>query len=240
MQQFKIKPGGFEEIRKATLVKTIPIALIAVGIGFAISHFNSNGATSGADTLIFVIPIMLGALSVGLYSGIKRQKQIFESYTLTVDTDAITREQYNTPPITIVKSEIMEINKNPNGSFTIKGNSMLNMIGVPAQIDNYETLERSLGEMKPVSDKSKVSFLQRFRLLLVVLPLGLMAAVYLSGNKLVVGLSGTILLALLGYSFFVIQKSKNVDRRTKRGMWLAILVLLSIIGVMYFKLTRQH
>ncbi len=240
MQQFKIKPDGFKEIRNAMLIKTIPIALIASSVGLGISHFSSNMPQNNVNVWPFVIPIVLVALTAGTFTGVKRQKQIFESYTLTLNTESITREQYSTPSITIPKSEIKAIIKNANGSFTIKGNSMLNVIGVPAQIDNYDILERLLMETQTILVKDNVSLLQRFRLLLVLLPLGLMAVVCLSENRLVVGLSGIILLGLLGYSFFVIQKSGNVDRRIKRGIWFAILIVLSIIGTMYFKLTGQH
>ena len=67
-----------------------------------------------------------------------------------------------------------------------------------------------------------------------------MSAVYISKDKIIVGVSGTILLLVLGYSFFEIQRSKNIDSKTKKGMWRLILVTVSFIGVMYYKLTGQY
>lgn len=67
-----------------------------------------------------------------------------------------------------------------------------------------------------------------------------MSAVYISKNKIIVSVSGTILLLVLGYSFFEIQRSKNIDSKTKKGMWRLILVTVSFIGVMYYKLTGQY
>lgn len=240
MEQFKIRQDGFKEIRKAMLIKAIPISLLAAVGGLAISHFNTNVQQSDVNVFPIVVPIVLGALTFGLYRGVNRQKEIFDSYRLTLDNNGITREQHNTPTITISNTDISEIIKNSNGSFTIKGNSSVNVIGVPSQIDDYEKLEKSLAQIRQISTKSSEPFLQKFRGLLSILTIGLMAAVYISKDKIIVGVSGTVLLAVMGYSFFEVQRSKNVDSKTKKGMWWLILVTASIVGVMYYKLTGQQ
>lgn len=184
--------------------------------------------------------IVLGALAFGLYRGVNRQKEIFDSYRLTLDNNAITRQQHKTPTITISNTDVIEIVKNSNGSFTLKGNSPVNVIGVPSQKDDYEKLEKSLAEIRKISLKSSEPFLQKFSVLLSILTIGLMSAVYISKDKIIVGVSETILLLVLGYSFFEIQRSKNIDSKTKKGMWWLILVTVSFIGVMYYKLTGQY
>jgi hypothetical protein len=237
MEQFKNNPEKFKEPRKAILFKTLPLSLIAGAGGIAISTFNSNPQQTDITSWLFVIPLILGSMSFGLYLSLKKQKELFESYVLTIDDMSITRTQNNTPTIRIPKSEISEIIKNSNGSFSVKGNSLLNMIGIPAQINNYERLEHIISEIKELSIKTSEPFLQKFQWRISILTIGLMAAVYISGNKLTVGTSGTILLIILGYSFFVLQKSKNIDRNTKKTAWIVLLVTTSIIGVMYYKLT---
>jgi hypothetical protein len=240
MQQFKIRQDGFKEIRKAILIKTIPISLLTAFGGLAASYFTTSGQQGDVNVFPFIIPIILGALAFGLYRGINRQKEIFDSYRLTLDNNGITREQHNTPTINISKADLSEIIKNPNGSFTIKGNSTVNVIGVPSQIDDYENLEISLAEIRQISTKNNEPFLQKFRALLSILVIGLMASVYISKDKIIVGISGTVLLVVLGYSFFEVQRSKNIDSKTKKGMWWLILVTVSIIGVMFYKLKGQQ
>jgi hypothetical protein len=239
-EQFKIRPDGFKEIRKTMLIKAIPLCLLAASGGLTISHFNASGQQSDVNVYLFVIPLVAGALAFGLYRGVNRQKEIFDSYSLALSNDSITREQHNTPTISISHGEISEIIKNSNGSFTIKGNSTINIIGVPSQIDNYEKLEKLLTDIRQISTKTSEPFLQKFRGLLSILTIGLMAAVYISKDRIIVGISGTVLLIVLGYSFFEVQRSKNIDNKTKRGMWWLIPVTASIIGVMYFKLTGQQ
>lgn len=241
MEQFKIRQDGFKEIRKMMLIKAIPISLLAVSGGLVISHFTTNEQQSNENVFSFVIPMVLGALAFGLYRGINRQKEIFDSYRLMIDNNGITREQHNTPTITISNTDVSEIIKNSNGSFTIKGNSFVNVIGVPSQIDNYEKLEKSLAEIRQISTKNSEPFLQKFRgILSSILTIGLMASVYISKDKIIVGVSGTVLLTVLGYSFFEVQKSKNIDSKTKKGMWWLIIVIASIMVGMYYKLTGQQ
>lgn len=236
MEQFKIREDSFKEIRKMMLTKAVPTLLFAAFVGFAISYFNPNVQQSDVNVFPIVIPVTLGALGFGLYRGVNRQKKIFDSYRLTLDNNGITREQHNTPTITISNTDVSEIIKHSNGSFTIKGNSSVNVIVVPSQIDNYEKLEKSLTEIRQILTKSSEPFLQKFRGILSILTIGLMAAVYISKDKIIVGVSGTVLLLVLGYSFFESQRSKNIDRKTKMAMWWLILVTVSIVGVMYYKL----
>ncbi|POY37812.1 hypothetical protein C3K47_04575 [Solitalea longa] len=237
MENFKIREGGFKEIRNALLIKAIPISLLAASAGLAISHFNSNGQPDDVNVLPYVIPMMLAAMAFGLYRGVNRQKVIFDSYKLSVDDLSIVREQHNTPTITIDNNELTEIIKKSDGGFVIKGNSAVNVIAVPAQINEIEKLEKLLAEKKPISTQSNESFLQKYNRILSLFTIGLMVIVYTDKDKIVVGICGTVLLMLLGYSFYETQRSKNIDNKTKKGMWWLILVTASIIGVMYFKLT---
>src|SRR6185503_14947178 len=98
MEQFKIRAGGFNEIRKLMLVKTIPLSVIAVAVGLGISQNNQNDSV---NVLPYVIPFALLSLGIGLYRGVNRQKKLFESYTLSISDDSIIREQTNTPTIKI-------------------------------------------------------------------------------------------------------------------------------------------
>lgn len=237
--EFKIKENGFAEIKKAIIVKTIPIVILAAGTGLAISHFNTNGQSTDVNALPFLIPIIIGALAFGLFKGINRQKGLFESYKLTINENEIVREQNNTQTISIPRNEIKSIIRNPKGILTIVGNSNTEIIGVPSQINNSEKLEQILSEIKPITDSDKKPLTEKYKGVLILLTLGLMATVYISKDKIIVGISGTILILFLGYSFYEVRRNKNIDKKTKNGMWWLILVLFSIIGTMYFKLTGK-
>ncbi len=234
---FKVKENGFAEIKKGIIKRTLPVAFLASGVGLAIYQFNNNGTSSDIKVFLLTIPIIIIALVFGFSIGIKRQKEVFESYCLSVKDNEITREQSNTQTITIPNYEVTSIIRNAKGIITVNGKSTFDTIIIPAQIENIQPLEQLLSQIQPIIDLDKIPLLEKYWIFYILLVLGLMAAVFVSKNKLVVGLSGTILLIFLGYSFYSMKKNKNIDNRTKKGMWGLIIVVLSVIGNMYLKLT---
>ena len=240
MQQFKISQDGFKEIKKQMLIRAIPLMLIALTVGIVIGTVNSKEKTKEINVLPFVIPFCAVVIGLGLYRGVNRQKGLFDSYTLTFTNNLITREQLNTQTISIYFNDIKEIVKNRNGSFTIKGKDVTDMIVVPSQIENYGKLQEILVQLKPFATKSNDHFLQKYSSILGILTLGLMLCVYTVTNRIVVVLSGTLLIGLMLWSFFEVQRSKNIDNKTKRSMWWVLIVLASIIAIMIMKLTGQQ
>lgn len=237
MQVFKIRHNGFKGIRKKMLLRSIPLLLIAGTVGITISAINSKQKENDVNVLPIIVPVIAAALGLGVYRGVNRQKALFESYTLTIMNNLITREQQDTPAISIYFNDVKEIVKHKNGSFTIKGKEPVDIIGIPAQIDNYTQLETTLQQIQPLIVKDKASFMERYQSLAGLLTVGLMLCVYAVNNKIVVALTGSALVALMVWSFIKIRRSKNADSRTKRNVWWVVLVLASVIAVMIFKLT---
>ena len=238
MQKFKIKPGGFKEIKKQTLIRTAPILLIAGIVGITISNLNSGGKVSEGNVLPFVIIIITMAMGVGMYRGINRQRALFNSYTLTISSNLITRQQLNTPTISIYFNDIREIARHKNGSFTVKGKEAGDLIGIPSQIDHYAQLETRLQSIQQIIIKDKETLLQKYPFLTAFVAMGLMLCVYTVKNKIIVPLTGSALVALLIWSILKIRSSKNIDSKTKKGVRWALFVLAVIILVMVFKLTE--
>lgn len=211
--------------------------VIVATVGITISTINSKSSETDINVLPFAIPIATLALGLGLYRGTNRQKALFESYVLTITNNLITREQLNTPTISIYFNEVKEIAKHKNGSFSIKGKDATDLIGIPSQIANYSQLETTLQSIQTIIVKDKVSFLQKNQSLAGLLTVGLMLCVYTVNNKVIVALTGITLVALMVWSFLKIRNSKNVDSKTKKSVWWVLLVLASVIAVMIFKLT---
>ena len=239
MKQFKIRENGFKEIRKQTIMRTIPMILIAMLVGLAIFEFNPNNSdTSDINVYPYIIPIIIGALAFGLNKGIKRQKAIYDTYLLTIDDSGLTREQGNTPGIRLLFSEIKKITKTNQGGFVITGKNLANSIIVPAQIEYLNQFENQLKENCSITIEMSKPMIQRLMIPMIIAVLGLMAITYISTNKILVSFSGTILTAIMIWSFIKIRTNKNIDKKTRKSSYWVILVIFSIVGVMIFKLIK--
>ena len=235
MKTYKHTQDGFREIKKRTMRITVPFVALALLLGFGISYYNAGGGDF--TTLPLVVLIGLGAGGFGILKGLNRQRDLFNSYTLTMDESSLQREQLNTATLRISKADVKEIVRCPNGSILIKGREQTDTIIVSANIEDYDNFMAALREWGEVRNHEAKPLQQGLLLSLIVGGMALIATVYISTNKYLVLVSGTALLSGLVWSVYQVQTSKNVDRKTKRSLWWTVLVMLSVLGIMYAKLT---
>ena len=149
-QTFKYDPSRFDEVKKALLKKWVPILIVAFGVGLYISVVNKKTTaeflfTTAPFTIIFAF-IIVSIRSLNIF---KRRKELYESYRLLIDENAISREQVYSPTVRILKIDILRIDKNRNGCFIITGRNYGDVIEVAKQIENYDELESVLRQIKP-------------------------------------------------------------------------------------------
>lgn len=235
MQQFKIRPGGFKELRKKMLLISIPLMLISSTVGIFAADRGTNGS-GDVNILPFIIPFFALILGAALFAGVKRQQKIMETFVLSIDTDgAITREQYNTPTITIPKDEISAITHYKSGVIIVKGKDRIHMIGIPAQIEHPSEVLSALGALHPITTQTQLPLRIWLYLLVCLLTLGLMGALLTSVNKVIVVVSGTLLTTIMAWSFIEIRQSKQFDEKTKKGSYWTIAIILFILTQMHLK-----
>ena len=232
MQTFKLNT---EELNKKLLKRSIVTLILALIVWFTI-FFAQGGTFEYPLYVIIPIVFIMGLLGFSIWQGMKKQKALFESYEITISDQLICREQLNTADISILVSEVVEIATYPKGGFSIKGSRNNGTIIIPPQIQHYEQLEATLQQIHPIILKPH-TFLKKFQLPLSLISIGLMLCVYLVDNKIIVGVAGAALAVLIICSLVWIQKNKNVDRKTKKNMWVLLLVLASIIASTIIKLT---
>jgi hypothetical protein len=235
MHQFKISETGFKKFRKKWLATVVPLVAIVVLIIAAMNILSAKADPGGS--FLFVIPVMAVVLSFSFYRSLRKQRKFLLSYSVTVSGEGITREQMNTPPLSISFMEIKEIIKNEKGGFTIKGLTRTDIIHIPYLIDNQEELEKCLQSLAPITVNTKDPFYKKYRALLSIPILGMMICVYAMTNKVIVGICSVLLTAFLIWAFYQMIISKNIPRNTKRNSWVFLIIIFSIIYVTYAKLT---
>jgi len=238
MQQFKIPAKGLAELRKKVLIRSLPTMLIAGAVGIFVGNINSKGTDNMMVTLAPVCFVVL-ILGFSLYRGIKKQMSLLESYTLIFENNAVTRQQINTPTITIDFSDITQILKNRNGTFTIKTKNPRDVIGVPVQIENYNELEQLLNEIVLITEKRE-TLIEKYKIVISILILGALVTVNGVQNKFIVAAAGIISIGILIWSLLEIQRNKNVDNKTRRNSWIILIVVASIIGRVIVTLTSEQ
>lgn len=235
MQTFKLKRDG---LVKRFLLRSLPSMLAVVIVVFVMDAINGKSINfSNPATYIFQLALFPCLIAFSLWFGIKKAKKLAESYELTISDKLICREQLNTPDISILVTEVVEIAKYPKGGFSIKGSRNNGTIIIPVHIENYDELEAALQQIHPITAKNTWAFLQKFRLVFSLINVGLMFCVYMGTNKIMIGVAGTLFTALGIWNLIRIQKDKNIDRSTKKRMWIYLLVLASVVGATIIKLT---
>jgi len=237
MPDFRISSNGFKEIKKRLVTRLVAFTFLMAAGGIAFTFFNNK---KEQDYTILIPALLIFYIFIFTFSIIrvlKRQKKLLDSYTLTINDNTIARYQLDSPTIILYYNEIKEISKTSNGGFIIKGKASEDIILIPAQIDHYSDLEATLGQIHPITSYKYKTILEKYPFINVFLVIGLMSGVYVSMNKIIVGVCSTLLVGILIWSFFKVQKSKNVQHKAKRAAWWMLIILFSIIYVAILKLT---
>ena len=227
MRYFTTTKDRFHAVRKKLLILTISIYGIVVFIVlYLVTPSTAEAGFSGVYSLIFITPM----IAFTTYRNLKRQKKMFESYRLTISDDAVIREQDNTPTITIPKNSIKKIIRMPSGMYCVIGESRLNAIAIPAQIEDRDNLEQLLSGIMPITVKTSGTALQWFYTALGLVAVGAAFMGLISENKIIFTVSAMALCAVMLWGFAVIQRSKNFDRRMKRMSYIMIIPFIAVLA----------
>lgn len=236
MQQYKISEEAYKKFRKRWVTIGIPVITCMAGIGIAIA-INSRRGEDGISTLPYVIPFLAVLFSFSIYRGLKRQKRLVMSYTLTISDSDIIREQFNTPTLGINFMEIKEILKSKKGGFVIKGRTRTDVIYVPYMIQDGAALEEELGKFAPITTYVQETRKKAIGLTLVLLSLAAFFMLILTDNKVIAVISGVVVMGLFGYRFFELITNKSIPTNIKRRSWSYLLVVVFVVYWVYTKLT---
>lgn len=236
MAVYRNNPDGFKEIQRRSLRFTIPILVVVVIYIIVLSNRNS-GMDVQADLLAFAL--LLPAWWVGHYVGLKRQREIYLSYELTVTPEYIERTQKKTPTIRIERVHIHNIVVRPNGNgMIIQSGESSDEIWVGKNIENQDALVQELSEIMLPNSSLPESEKRRRLISPVVSVIGIIAFAisFLATDKWVVIISAAIAVVVFGYNLYAIANSKNIDSRTRLLSFASLIVIFVLIYIIYNRL----
>jgi len=234
MSQYKNAPVGFATVKKRILTRSIPLVLISALVGLSITFFSEK---NGPDLLTWLIIILFIAavMSYAVIKSIKAQKEAYNSYSLTLGNNFLSRQQNNLTAITLFFNEITQITENKFGDLVVKGQKSDHLIVISAFIEDHAEIKSILQALQPITQSSTKNIFQKYPLVAAVLPLGCMAAVYLINNKIVVSICGLILIAFMLWSFLKVRSSTQIPDNVKSKAWITLLVIASVAAIIYYK-----
>lgn len=233
--EYKNPPERFTELRKKLLLRSA--IFIAVMLIFSAIIFFFAGDREYAVSITIPITYLTFVLAVLLFSvfrNLKRQKAIYNSYKLIISDHSITREQNNLHQVAILLTAVKEVKKDTWGNLMVKGYSPHEVIVISPYVENFIEIKNWLENEYSVSiQKGKGPLINYLMMVGVVVT---MLIFYEVQDKVIVIMSGMILLITLIWSIYKIQTSPLVEKRTKRMSWWTIVVIASIAASMYFRL----
>jgi hypothetical protein len=227
MAEYKIKEEDKKVILKKHLLKTLPILITAIIFGMVISFFQIN------DTNLFlkiIIPVILLAglsLFIGLKFGLKLYKENHVNIIYKIENNIFTMLKKGKDFITFDKEKINKIEQYKDKSIIIflkdKNKILLN-----DKIENYDELIEEIKNIQQIIfiENKKPGNLQ---IISAVIMLALMAAFYISPNRLIMICSGILICIILLFSFIRIIFNKYIDKKIKICMMVVFFVIYEII-----------
>ncbi|MDO6432762.1 hypothetical protein Q4E93_19300 [Flavitalea sp. BT771] len=234
MQQFRMDKDGHKKIVRKWLILTAALTVITTGIIVATNFYTAN--PGDINVLPYVIPFLAVLFAFNIYRSFKKQKKFLHSYCVTISENGVTREQMNTPPLSISSLEIREIIKTKKGSFIVKGVDRTDMIFIPHWIENPALVEERLQQLAPVAENKKDARNRKLRAALAFLAIGMIICLYTVPNKIVTLICGPLLIGFIVWALYEIQTSKNVPTNAKRRNWVLLIPIIAIAYLIYLRL----
>jgi len=228
MNQFVLLPEAAKGLRKALLIRAVLTGSIILFVVVILPMIYSGHYQLGLGDGPAII-MAAGVMVVVYLSGLTRAKDLLASYKLTITEDSIVRDINKVPTIVIPFKDIQNITHCANGSFVIKGSSLLNAIVVPPKIERAEELAGLLGYIKPLTIESSAFPWQKFQPIFTVLFIGVMLGAFLSDNKYLVLTFSIVFVGVMCSAFIVVHRSKNFDNRTRIAMYVGIIPVIAVL-----------
>lgn len=220
-ESYKIDPDGIATLKKK--VRTIMIICMLLGVLFSFSSwlfFEKETPTSGI-TLMISIPLTLIVFSFIFYRSNKTQMQMLDSYRLTISDQTITREQATLPDMVIERDDIKYITKTRKGVFVIQGKNF-ERIYIPSQIENYEQLERSLKEIKPVESHADKQLNRKLLWILISIAAIIIITAFITLHTILLYLAVTLIIGYFAWAYIYMIKSKMIPNASRSTLILVV------------------
>lgn len=235
VREFRLPPEAFNTILRRAILRSLAIMIGSFVVVLAISYVMNSGTDDlwEKNTIPFITSFVV--LPITFWIALKREQRAMATYVLRFDGDSVRRMQENLPEIRIPLSEVRSIQRMDHGSLLIIGTDTRDRIIVPDLIENPAELEQILAQLATIT--AYVPGTRRFIWILVPLTVLCMFGLTLVKSKPIAAICGTMSASMILWAFVAVQRSRQVNKRTKRSSYWLLLIILSILSMIFTKLT---
>jgi hypothetical protein len=221
--QYKKSKEGFRKLKNRAII------FLGVVVLFAGIVININNDSADIYILLGTMAWVLVILTFTSYRTFKKLKEVYGSYTLTLEPDELIITQFGKPETTLMYGRIQSITKKSNGSLVLKS-AFEGDVFIPYDLEDFDYIEKRLAGIRPVDVDNKVPFLEKYKIPVTIIVLVAFVLTMSQTNIIVVIVCALIVVPFMVYSFFTLYKNKDLDPKVRRGMWWLWVVIFSIVG----------
>lgn len=164
MTTYRVNPESFKAFQKRMLLLySLTIGTSIIGAIFVFPIRDRSGIIAIIITIVLVLIIAALAISRTL----KRMREVWSTYALTIGDDFILKTQAHHSDIQISSDEIKTIRESFTGDLAVKTHDWKKFIIIPRSLDKREEVENLLIRWKPIVITSKKTF---FLVLSLIVP----------------------------------------------------------------------
>jgi hypothetical protein len=138
MNTYRVRPESFKAFKKRLLLLNGLVFLsVILGLVFIFPFRDKIGIIALFTVIVLVLIIAVFAINRTL----KRMREVWPTYALTISDDFILKTQLHHSDIRICKKEIKKIRKTFSGEIVVKSGSWRNFIIIPRSLNGFEEVE---------------------------------------------------------------------------------------------------
>jgi tetratricopeptide (TPR) repeat protein len=221
---FHLSEEYFKRLRKLTLTYTVPLLVIGAP---AFMYFGNRRGSGSPTILLPGLGFTAVITGISIYRAVRRQEKLWRTFRVTVDDDAVSRTQDAHTPMTIRAAEIERIKEGPKRGLTIVAQGRGTTLSIPDTLADYDECRALLARWAPI----EIARGPLNRAVLLVISLAVMGVFVVFDRtkdpSIVVPL-GVAVAAILVFGHVKMQRSPDIDKRTKRWSWVGLLLVLQI------------
>ena len=230
MAEYRLIEDNKKNLLNKKMVKSLPLIIVAVLAGMGISFFQITQTYNSHLFLIVILPTLLictGAIFIGLKFGLKIYKENHLDIVFSIENNVLKITKKGKDIMSATKDNINKIEEYNDETIIISLKNKQKII-LNKNIENYDNMKLELSEIFEISRTDK----KPNNIFYTIVSLGIIILYIvfsLSVDKVIIILSGVLIVGIIIFSIVKTLLDKSVDKRIKIMFLVAIILLADII-----------